>query len=143
MDGEIDLTTADRDTLNAVIVRQRAIIERLEQRIAQLEGPAKPSGSRRMPGLKPKAKGKPGQRKGPRKARRHGFARARMMPTQRVEHVEEKCPDGGIRLSGGWEPRTREVIACPEFRCRSPSTSTSLVPAPLPTSTQSTLERQG
>jgi BMFP domain-containing protein YqiC len=61
MDGEIDLTTADRDTLNAVIVRQRAIIERLEQRIAQLEGPAKPSGSRRMHGLKRKAQGKPGQ----------------------------------------------------------------------------------
>ena len=35
------------------------------------------------------------------------------MPTQRVEHVEEECPDGGIRLSGGWEPRTREVIDLP------------------------------
>ena len=121
MDGEIDLTTADRDTLTAVIVRQRAIIERLEQRIAQLEGPAKPSGSRRMPrpeaqspgetgpsfqrltsGPRPElGKGKLGQRKGPRQARRHGLARARRMPTQRVEHVEEECPDCGIRLSGG------------------------------------------
>ena len=36
MDGEIDLSTADRDLLIAIIVRQQAIIERLEK--AQLEG---------------------------------------------------------------------------------------------------------
>ncbi len=51
MDTEIDLKTADRDALIAIIVRQQAIIERLETWIAQLEGPAKPSGSGRMPGL--------------------------------------------------------------------------------------------
>ena len=52
MDGEIDLKTADRDVLIAIIVRQQAIIERLEKRIAQLEGQAKPSSSGRMPGLR-------------------------------------------------------------------------------------------
>ena len=57
MDREIDLKTADRDVLIAIIVRQQAIIERLEKRIAQLEGQAKPSGSGRMPGLKPKPTG--------------------------------------------------------------------------------------
>ena len=35
MDREIDLKTDDRDVLIAIIVRQQAIIERLEQRIAQ------------------------------------------------------------------------------------------------------------
>ncbi len=55
MDTEIDLKTADRDVLIAIIVRQQAIIERLEKRIAQLEGQAKARGSGRMPGLKPKA----------------------------------------------------------------------------------------
>ena len=68
------------------------------------------------------------------------------MPTQRVEHVEEECPDGGIRLSGGWEPRTREVIdlprvpvqitehvyiarTCPlcRLRCRSPASTQGVV----------------
>ena len=59
MEGEIDLSTVDRDVLigiierqQAIIVQQQAVIERLEKRIAQLEGKAKGSG--RMPGLKPR-----------------------------------------------------------------------------------------
>ena len=113
MEAGIDLNSASREVLIAVIVRQQAIIERLEKRIAQLEGQAKPPGSRRMPGLKPKAGRKPAQPKGPRKSRPQGFARTRMTPTQRVEHVMEHCPDCGTQLSGGWTQRTREVIAVP------------------------------
>ena len=121
MDTEIDLKTADRDVLiasivhqQAIIVRQQAIIERLEKRIGQLEGPAKPSGSGRMPGLQPKAERKPAQPKGPRQRRPHGFARTRMTPTQRVEHALEQCPDCGTQLAGGWTQRTREVIDLPQ-----------------------------
>ena len=114
MDREIDLKTADRDVLIAIIVRQQAIIERLEKRIAQLEGQAKPSGSGRMPGLKPKADRKPAQPKGPRKPRPHGFARTRMTPTQRVEHAVAQCTDCGTQLAGGWTQRTREVIDLPQ-----------------------------
>ena len=115
MDTEVDLTTVDRDVLIALIVRQQAIIARLEKRIAQLEGQAKPANSRRMPGLKPNAKAdrKPAPPKGPRKPRPHGFARTRMTPTQRVEHALEECPDCGTQLSGGWTQRTREVIELP------------------------------
>ena len=43
MDKEIDLTTADRDVLIAIIVRQQAIIESLEKRIPQLAGQANPA----------------------------------------------------------------------------------------------------
>ena len=121
MDTEIDLKTADRDALiasivrqQAIIVRQQAIIERLEKRIGQFEGPAKPSGSGRMPGLQPKAERKPAQPKGPRQRRPHGFARTRMTPTQRVEHALEQCPDCGTQLAGGWTQRTREVIDLPQ-----------------------------
>ena len=114
MDREIDLKTADRDVLIAIIVRQQVIIERLEKRIAQLEGLAKTRGSGRMPGLKPKADRKPPQPKGPRQRRLHGFARSRMTPTQRVEHVVEQCPDCGTQRSGGWIQRTREVIDLPQ-----------------------------
>ena len=113
MDKEIDLTTADQDVLIAIIVRQQAIIESLEKRIPQLAGQAKSGGSRRMPGLKPKAEGKPAQPQKPRKLRPHGFARTRMTPTQRVEQVVEQCPDCGTQLSGGWTQRTREVIDLP------------------------------
>ena len=104
MDTEIDLRTADRDVLIGIIVRQQAIIERLEKCIAQLEGQAKPKGSRRMPGLKPKADREPARPKEPRKPRPHGFARARMTPTHRVEHVVEQCPDCGTQLSWGLGP---------------------------------------
>ena len=100
MDTEIDLRTADRDVLIGIIVRQQAIIERLEKCIAQLEGQAKPKGSRRMPGLKPKADREPARPKEPRKPRPHGFARARMTPTHRVEHVVEQCPDCGPSCLG-------------------------------------------
>ena len=89
------LSTADRDVLIAIIERQQAIIESLEKRIAQLEGRDKLGGTHRMPGLKPKADRQPAQPKKPRKPRPHGFARTRMTPTQRVEHVVEQCPDCG------------------------------------------------
>ena len=77
-------------------------------------GPAKSGYSLRVPGLKPKAEGKPAQPKKPRKSRPHGFARARMTPTHRVEHVAEHCPDCGTQLSAGWTQRTREVIDLPQ-----------------------------
>ena len=114
MDPGNDQSTADRGVLIGIIVRQQAIIESLEKRIAQLEGRAKSRGSGRMPGLKPKAVQKPDQPKKPRQPRRHGFARTRMTPTQRVEHVVDQCPDCGTKLSGGWIQRTREVIDLPQ-----------------------------
>ena len=116
MDTEVDLTTVNRDVLIAIIAELQAVIARLEKRIVQLEGQAKPANSRRMPGLKPNAKAdrKPAPPKGPRKPRPHGFARARMTPTRQVEHVVEHCPDCGTQLSGGWTHRTREVIELPQ-----------------------------
>ena len=113
MDTEVDLTTVDRDVLIASIAELRAVIERLERRIAELEGQAKPGDPLRMPGLEAKSARKPPAQQGPRKQRRHGFARPRLTPTHRVEHVMENCPDCGTHLSGGWTQRTREVIELP------------------------------
>ena len=128
-DREFDLTSADRDTLIAIIVRQQAIIESLKERIAQLEGRVKSGGSERMSGLKPKAAEKPAQPKKPRQPRHHGFARTRMTPTQRVEHMVGQCPDCGTQLSGGWTQRTREVIDLPQGPVEVTSTLTSYAPA--------------
>jgi transposase len=36
-----------------------------------------------------------------------------MVPTRRVEHALELCPDCGSHLSGGWVQRSREVIDVP------------------------------
>ena len=120
MDTEIDLTTASRDVLIAIIVQQQAVIAelqvmivRLERRVAELEGQAKPGGPPRMPGLKSSSGRQPPAQQQPRKQRRHGFARRRMTPTHRVEHVVENCPDCGTHLTGGWVQRTREVIELP------------------------------
>ena len=120
MDTEVDLTTADRAVLIAIIAQlqatvleQQRVIERLQRRIAELEGQAKPGVPPRMPGLKAKSGRKPPAQPGPRKQRRHGFARRRMTPTRQVEHVVERCPDCGTQLSGGWTQRTREVIELP------------------------------
>ena len=59
VDTESDLTTVDRDFLIAIIAQLQAtvleqprVIERLERRIAELEGQAKPDGPPRMPGLR-------------------------------------------------------------------------------------------
>ena len=114
MEGEIDLRAADPDVLVGIIIRQQAIIDQLEKRVAQLEGRAKSGGSGRMPGLKPKGDRKPSQSKKPRKRRPHGFARARMTPDLWVEHALEQCPDCGTGLAGGWVHRTREVIELPQ-----------------------------
>ena len=120
MDTEIDLTTASRDVLIAIIAQlqatvleQQRVIERLERRVAELEGQAKPGGPPRMPGLKSSSGRQPPAQQQPRKQRRHGFARRRMTPTHRVEHVVESCPDCGTHLTGGWVQRTREVIELP------------------------------
>ena len=106
MERELDLTTASREVLLAIIAK-------LQQRIETLEGKAKPGGPKGMPGLKPKADRKPAQPRGPRRPRRHGFSRQRMTPTRRVEHALDSCPECGGALAGGWAQRTREVIDIP------------------------------
>ena len=114
MDTGLDLTTASREALLALIAGQQTLIAKLQRRLDLLEGKAKPAGSPRMPGIKPKSgQGPTKDNKRPRKPRPHGFARQRMAPTHRVEHVLESCPQCGTDLAGGWVQRTREVIDLP------------------------------
>ena len=127
MDTSLDLTAAPREVLLAIIAQQQAavlelqatvttqqaVIVQLQRRIETLEGKAKPGGPRGMPGVKPLSGQRPPREKQNRNPRPHGFARQRMTPAQRVEHVLEECPGCGTGLSGGWTQRTREVIDLP------------------------------
>ena len=112
MDTELDLTTASRDALLALIAEQKAVIAQLQRRTAELEARLNARSSPGMPGNKPSSRPRP-PRKEARKRRDHGFARVRMTPTQRVEHAVEVCPHCSTHLSGGWVQRTREVIEVP------------------------------
>jgi uncharacterized coiled-coil protein SlyX len=119
MDTPLDLTTASRESLlaliaelQATIAEQKAAIAQLQRRTAALEARLNTRGSPGMPGNKPSSRQRPPRKEG-RKGRDHGFARMRMTPTQRVEHAVEVCPDCGTHLAGGWVQRTREVIEVP------------------------------
>ena len=87
--------------LQATVAEQQAVIIKLQRRIESLEGEGKAWRVPRMPGIKPKSgQGRP-EDKGPRKPRPHGFARQRMTPTHRVEHVLESCSECGTGLGRG------------------------------------------
>ena len=113
VDTELDLNAASRETLLEIIAGQRAVIADLQRRIGVLESRPNRRGSSGMPGNQPHSSRQAPEKKEPRKPRRHGFARQRMTPTQRVEHAVAVCPDCGTHLNGGWVQRTREVIELP------------------------------
>ena len=127
MDTSLNLTAAPREVLLATIAQQQAailelqatvttqqaVIVQLQRRIETLEGKAKPGDLRGMPGVKPQSGQRPPREKQNRNPRPHGFARQRMTPAHRVEHVVDNCPGCGTQLSGGWTQRTREVIDLP------------------------------
>ena len=124
MNHEIELAGATREDLLDLIGRQHALIEeqqalivQLQRRVEELERKVKPGGPKGMPGLKSQSSKKPsqpGNLRKPRKPRRHGFGRVRMVPTHWVDHALESCPHCGTALTGGGVQRTREVIDIPQ-----------------------------
>ena len=87
VDTELDLNAASRETLLEIIAGQRAVIADLQRRIGVLESRPNRRRSSGMPGNQPHSSRQAPEKKEPRKPRRHGFARQRMTPTQRVEHA--------------------------------------------------------
>lgn len=114
----VDLGSASRETLLAVIAAQQATIAEqtatiatLQGRIAALERRLGSSGGKGVAGIKPKQRSKASGQ--PRKRRDRGYARVRMTPTAVIRHAAATCPDCGTRLAGGWVKRHREVIELP------------------------------
>jgi hypothetical protein len=92
--------------LQATVAAQAVTIQRLEQRIRDLEGGSSPPHG--MPGHKQEQPPTPQDRS--RRRRPTGAARRRSTPSARVTHAVEHCPDCGLALAGGSVKRTREVI---------------------------------
>ena len=113
----VDLNSASRETLLAVIAKQQTVITELRRRIDDPERRASTRGlSGGMPGNKSTSEGRRSdqpEKRRPRKHRAHGFARHRMQPTRQVVHALEFCPECGMGLAGGWVHRRREVIELP------------------------------
>ena len=92
--------------LQATVAVQAATIQRLEQRVRELEGGTGPP--RGMPGHQREQS--PASSGRPRRNRATGAARPRSEPTARVRHALDACPDCGLTLAGGSVKRSREVI---------------------------------
>jgi len=130
----LDLYQATRDELIRIILAQQDLIADQERRLTALEAqlteaqgtmarlttqlgaliPASPdadTSSGGMAGLKPTEA--PARDKRPRRKRAKSAARQRMVPTARIVHALERCPDCGAPLAGGTVKRTREVIELP------------------------------
>src|SRR5207248_7540412 len=107
----MEIETATREELLALIVQQQATITALEARVQELEARLVKGGPPKgMPGHKPQQPD-PSRAKKPRKRRPHGFARVRAVtPTATVRHALDACPACGCTLVGGSVKRTREVI---------------------------------
>ncbi len=104
----MNLETASREELLAVIASQAATIAALEARVRELEGRLGGGTPRGMPGLKPQQRPEGPPR--PRKRRAQGYARRRSAPTQQVVHALAHCPACGCALVGGTRQRRREVL---------------------------------
>jgi transposase len=130
----LDLYTATRAELIALVVAQQDALAAQARRIAALDAdlsaqrtamaelltrlgadpttpPDDPEGGRGMPGLKPtQAVVRPPRA---RRRRAHGAGRRRMRPTVRQVHALARCPACGTPLAGGSPKRTREVLDLP------------------------------
>lgn len=103
----MDLETAPRKELIALIETQQQRITQLEERIKQLERKLPPD----LPfHPKPSIKLKKNQ---PRKQRDRGFARKSDTPTHITKHAYSACPDCGGKLYQGWMKTSRQVIDIP------------------------------
>jgi transposase len=133
----VDLRTASREALLAVIARQqrellglqrtaaeqqaelarlretvaeqRVTIGRLEARLRDLEASGGKGGRDEMPGHKPSQAAEP-EAERVRKRRARGYGRKRGEPTDVVVHALEHCPDCGTALDGGTPKWSRQVL---------------------------------
>jgi len=97
---------AEISQLKATVEHQAERILELEAEVARLRG----GGSSSPLSIKPSVAKK---ENGPRKKRKHSFARRALAPTQVICHAVESCPDCGRALSGGTPKWRHQVVEIP------------------------------
>jgi len=103
----VRLQQAEIAELRATVERQAKRITELEEEVARLRG----GGSSSPLSIKPSVAKK---EKGPRKKRKHSFARRALAPTRVICHAVESCPDCGRALSGGTPKWRHQVVEIPK-----------------------------
>jgi transposase len=94
--------------LHATVAEQRVEIGRLEARLRDLEASGGKGGQGQMPGHKT-AEAEPDAGRA-RKRRTRGYGRKRGEPTDVVVQAVEQCPDCGTGLDGGTPKWSRQVL---------------------------------
>jgi transposase len=95
--------------LQAIVARQAQRIGELEEEVARLRGGRPPVEFCPKPSV-------PRKDKGPRKKRKHSFARHAVPATEVVCHALEECPKCGRKLTDGHVKWHRQVIELPKVR---------------------------
>jgi len=103
----VRLQQAEIAELRATVERQAKRITELEEEVARLRG----GGSSSPLSIKPSVAKK---EKGPRKKRKHSFARRALAPARVICHAVESCPDCGRALSGGTPKWRHQVVEIPK-----------------------------
>ena len=109
LDETVQAQQREITELKAVVQQQAQRISELEQEVARLRG----GGSCAQPCIKPSV---PETEKGPRKKRKHSFARRALVRTQVVCHAVEACTDCGRALTGGTPKWRHQVIEIPKVK---------------------------
>jgi transposase len=110
-----------REELISIILELRERVAVLENENAELRarlGMGGGAGSSTPECVKPNRQQRREAERAERKKRKQSFVRHRGIPTERVHHTVENCPDCGRKLSGGWKHSTRETIEIPDTPIR-------------------------
>lgn len=111
----LDLQQATREELIHLNLQLVAQLQLLQERVKQLEAELESlrgGGSKSNPPSFVKAN-RPARNKQKRKKRAHGFSRKLDLPTARVEHSLQHCPQCQVSLTGRRVKKSRQVIELP------------------------------
>jgi hypothetical protein len=117
----IDLEKASREELIQLNSQLLAQLQVLQERVKQLEAELQSSRGGGGPSPSPPdwvKPNRPTRKKKKRKPRSHGFACKLDIPTARIEHALEHCPQCQVALTGRRVVKTRQVIELPAVQAQ-------------------------